>query len=258
MEDWSRVEQAPTIENFYREHARAVYAFCVSLSRDPVWAEDLMQDTFARATRSLGGYRGGNSKSWLFAIARSVFIDDVRKRRPVPTEDIDTAHSTDPDVAEIDVISEALAALPERQRTALLLADPSWTAGGMLGYATCQPPLDDLDDDILGATSAGFSRGSGFLFGDASIDAALDSVVAALTNISGRDELVDYLVEPFDDERDGIREILTELQTDPEVSMVVVTGPSAAIAEHLESEPGVSANVLAVDFYNWTDGICGR
>jgi hypothetical protein len=70
--------------------------------------------------------------------------------------------------------------------------------------------------------------------------------------------LVDYLVEPFDDERDGIREILTELQTDPEVSMVVVTGPSAAIAEHLESEPGVSANVLAVDFYNWTDGICGR
>jgi hypothetical protein len=113
-----------------------------------------MQDTFARATRSLGGYRGGNSKSWLFAIARSVFIDDVRKRRPVPTEDIDTAHSTDPDVAEIDVISEALAALPERQRTALLLADPSWTAGGMLGYATCQPPLDDLDDDILGATSA--------------------------------------------------------------------------------------------------------
>jgi hypothetical protein len=135
---------------------------------------------------------------------------------------------------------------------------PSWTAGGMLGYATCQPPLDDLDDDILGATSAGFSRGSGFLFGDASIDAALDSVVAALTNISGRDELVDYLVEPFDDERDGIREILTELQTDPEVSMVVVTGPSAAIAEHLESEPRVSANVLAVDFYNWTDGICGR
>lgn len=123
MEDWSRVEQAPTIENFYREHARAVYAFCVSLSRDPVWAEDLMQDTFARATRSLGGYRGGDPKSWLFAIARSVFIDDVRKKRPLPTDEVDTTSSTDPDVAEIDAISTALAALPERQRTALLLAD---------------------------------------------------------------------------------------------------------------------------------------
>jgi RNA polymerase sigma factor (sigma-70 family) len=123
MEDWSRVEQAPTIENFYREHARAVYAFCVSLSRDPVWAEDLMQDTFARATRSLGGYKGGDPKSWLFTIARSVYIDDIRKRKPMPSEDVDTAPSTDPDVAEIEVISEALATLPERQRTALLLAD---------------------------------------------------------------------------------------------------------------------------------------
>lgn len=123
MEDWSHVEPTPTIENFYREHARAVFAFCVSLSRDPVWAEDLMQDTFARATRSLGGYRGGDPKSWLFAIARSVFIDDVRKKRPLPTDEVDTTSSTDPDVTEIDAISQALATLPERQRTALLLAD---------------------------------------------------------------------------------------------------------------------------------------
>lgn len=117
------MDQAPTIEAFYREHARAVYAFCVSLSRDPVWAEDLMQDTFARATRSLGGYRGGDAKAWLFAIARSVFIDEVRKKRPLPTDEVDTASSTDPDIAEIDAISTALAGLPERQRTALLLAD---------------------------------------------------------------------------------------------------------------------------------------
>ncbi len=123
MEDWSRVEPTPTIENFYREHARSVYAFCVSLSRDPVWAEDLMQDTFARATRSLGGYRGGDPKSWLFAIARSVFIDDVRKKRPLPTAEVETTSALGPDVEEIDAISAALSSLPERQRTALLLAD---------------------------------------------------------------------------------------------------------------------------------------
>lgn len=79
------MEEKPTIEAFYREHARAVYAFCISLCRDPIWAEDLMQDTFAKATRSLAGYRGGNPRSWLFAIARSVFIDDARKRRPKPS-----------------------------------------------------------------------------------------------------------------------------------------------------------------------------
>ena len=57
------------IERFYRAHADAVYAFLLSLCRDPIWAEDLMQDTFVKATRSIGGYRGGNPRSWLFSIA---------------------------------------------------------------------------------------------------------------------------------------------------------------------------------------------
>jgi inosine-uridine nucleoside N-ribohydrolase len=78
-----------------------------------------------------------------------------------------------------------------------------------------------------------------------------------LTNIASRDELVDYVVPPGES-GDDIEEIIDELQNVPEVSMVVVTGPSTAIADYLEAEPGVSANVLAVDFYNWSDGICGR
>jgi RNA polymerase sigma-70 factor (ECF subfamily) len=112
-----------SIEDFYREHATAVYAFCVSLCRDRDWAEDLMQETFARATRYLGGYRGGNPRSWLFTIARSVFIDDVRRRHPIPTEQPPEMAVEDIDIAEVDLIDRALASLPERQRMALLLAD---------------------------------------------------------------------------------------------------------------------------------------
>lgn len=135
---------------------------------------------------------------------------------------------------------------------------PGWTAGGTLGYGTCQPPLDHLGDDLLGSTSAGFHQGSGFVFGEASINSALDSVIAALTNISSQDALVNYLVQQSGDNPGDFEEILSDLKGAPEVSMVVVTGPSNAIAEYLESEPGVSPNVIAVDFYNWTDGICGR
>ena len=112
-----------TIEGFYRAHAGAVYAFLVSLCRDPVWAEDLMQDTFVKATRSMAGYRGGNPRSWLFSIARSVFIDDTRRRRPVPVDEIKEEGVVDTDVAELMVIERSLSKLPERQRTALLLAD---------------------------------------------------------------------------------------------------------------------------------------
>lgn len=115
--------ETPTIEDFFRDHSRAVYAFLVSLCRDPVWAEDLMQETFTKATLSLGGYRGGSPRSWLFTIARSVFIDDVRRRRPEPSDEMIELPATDPDVAEIDAISRVLTTLPERQRIALLLAD---------------------------------------------------------------------------------------------------------------------------------------
>jgi hypothetical protein len=66
------------------------------------------------------------------------------------------------------------------------------------------------------------------------------------------------VVEPFDDDRNDFGKIVAELQTDPEVTVLVVTGPSPAIAGYLESESGVSANVLAVDFYNWTAEVCGR
>lgn len=82
-----------------------------------------MQETFARAIRGLGGYRGGNPRSWLFAIARNVFIDDVRKKQPVPSTEMSEPETEDRDVTEIDAIETALGCLPERQRTALLLAD---------------------------------------------------------------------------------------------------------------------------------------
>jgi RNA polymerase sigma factor (sigma-70 family) len=111
------------IESFYRAHSNAVYAFLVSLCRDPVWAEDLMQDTFVKATRSMGGYRGGNPRSWLFSIARSVFIDDTRRRRAVPVEEIEDSAAQDTDVSELMLIERSLSKLPERQRTALLLTD---------------------------------------------------------------------------------------------------------------------------------------
>ncbi len=100
------------IERFYRAHADAVYAFLLSLCRDPTWAEDLMQDTFVKATRSMSGYRGGNPRSWLFTIARSVFSDDTRRRRAIPVDEIEEKGVTDTDVTELILIERSLSKLP--------------------------------------------------------------------------------------------------------------------------------------------------
>jgi RNA polymerase sigma-70 factor (ECF subfamily) len=138
------------LEEFYRDHASAVYAFLVSLCRDPVWAEDLMQDTFVRATRALPGYRGGSPKAWLFAIARTTFLDDARRRARRPVAEMVEVGVVDPDVAEGETIRSILAALPETQRTALVLRD-------QLGF-----PYDDVSRILgksLGATKVIIHRG---------------------------------------------------------------------------------------------------
>jgi len=82
-----------------------------------------MQDTFVKATRSLGGYRGGSPRAWLFAIARTVFLDDTRRRHPIPVEEGLDRAVEEADYAEHDAVERALNALPERQRTALVLSD---------------------------------------------------------------------------------------------------------------------------------------
>jgi RNA polymerase sigma factor (sigma-70 family) len=111
------------LERFYRDHAAAVYGYLLGQCREPQMAEDLMQDTFIKATRSLGGYRGGSPRAWLLAIARTTFLDAVRRRRDVPTADAPEIATADPDIAEIETVRAVLATLPEAQRSALILRD---------------------------------------------------------------------------------------------------------------------------------------
>lgn len=129
---WARSDH---VEGFYRDHARDVYAFLLSLSRDPHWAEDLMQDTFLRATRSLPGYRGGSSRAWLLAIARTTFLDAARRRTPDPRDHLDSAPWHDPDTAERLAVQDVLRQLPQIQRAALVLRDQLGLEYAEVGYA---------------------------------------------------------------------------------------------------------------------------
>lgn len=111
------------MEELYRAHAGLVFAFLVGLTRDRDQAEDLMQETFVRATRSLGGYRGGSPQAWLLAIARTTFLDAHRRRVPIPVEDIPDVGRSDPDVVQQLAVRAALARLSDPHRTVLVLRD---------------------------------------------------------------------------------------------------------------------------------------
>ncbi len=113
LEDVFRTYQRPVFTYFYRVVGR----------RDA--AEELTQETFARACSAVVRYRGdGPISHWLFAIARRVLLEASRKGlfdRPleldpdVPAQEIDHA-------ARLD-LEAAFAMLRPLDREALILVD---------------------------------------------------------------------------------------------------------------------------------------
>lgn len=69
---------APLYDRYYDP----VFGFCLRRLRDREAAADATSQIFARAMAGLGSFRAGSFQGWLFAIARNVVIDTVRRQRP--------------------------------------------------------------------------------------------------------------------------------------------------------------------------------
>ncbi|MDT0345398.1 sigma-70 family RNA polymerase sigma factor [Streptomyces litchfieldiae] len=74
------------VERFVAATRPDVRRFVIYLTGDPQVADDLTQETFLRALRTLPRFAGRSSaRTWLFSIARRAVVDRVRydKARPV-------------------------------------------------------------------------------------------------------------------------------------------------------------------------------
>ena len=76
----------PSWGDLVDEHADSVYRLAYSLSGNRQDAEDLTQDTFMRAFRSLKSYRPGTFAGWLHRITTNLYLDLVRHRATVRME----------------------------------------------------------------------------------------------------------------------------------------------------------------------------
>ena len=73
------------MEQLFRTHWPIVVGYLLRQTRDRELAEDLAQETFVKAARSIAGWRGDSATGWLLTIARSVLVDHIRKTsRSVP------------------------------------------------------------------------------------------------------------------------------------------------------------------------------
>ena len=95
------------MNDIYRRHAQTVYKFLLAQCHDADLAEELTQETFYQAIRSIGRFDGSCKVSvWLCQIAKHLWYQHLRKRRreaPMPETGIDTPLPS----AEDDALDQA-------------------------------------------------------------------------------------------------------------------------------------------------------
>lgn len=136
--DWALVERAlagdaKSWETLYLSHYRPLLRFCAYSTGDVSSAEDITQETFARALAGLAGFgRRAVFATWL----RGIAINLIRRRwrngerrdrahaklrsTPPPPDALDEVLIRD---RRADALSAAISELPESQREAFVLLD---------------------------------------------------------------------------------------------------------------------------------------
>ncbi|RBM23234.1 sigma-70 family RNA polymerase sigma factor [Streptomyces sp. PT12] len=121
-----------------------MYSAALRMTRNPADAEDLVQETYAKAYGSFHQFREGtNLKAWMYRILTNTFINSYRKKQREPqrsaAEDIEdwqlaraeshmstglrSAESQALDHLPDSDVKQALQAIPEEFRIAVYLAD---------------------------------------------------------------------------------------------------------------------------------------
>ncbi len=106
----------------FNRHYTAIHAYAYRLCLCSAEAEDVAQETFIQAARSLTSFRREASfKNWLFSIATNRTRDRLRKRRQ--RDRLDSALANQPAHEAIDHVSLAAGALDSQRAVQAALAN---------------------------------------------------------------------------------------------------------------------------------------
>jgi RNA polymerase sigma-70 factor (ECF subfamily) len=122
-----------------RRYERKIFSFIYHILKGTHLessVEDLCQDTFYKAYRSLGTFREVEASfaTWLYTIARNTVLSEIRKQKGAHLSLDDTAYipAAPPESApenallrneKVSMVREAINNLPEKQRSALILRE---------------------------------------------------------------------------------------------------------------------------------------
>ncbi|BDX04899.1 sigma-70 family RNA polymerase sigma factor [Planctobacterium marinum] len=128
MEQYRLTQDARLMEQLYRACGKDLYHFLLTQT-EPQQAQEICQLSWLRVIERRNSYRStGSFKGWLFAIARNLLIDELRKNNRWQTDsDVelsadDSSDATGDDKEALSAnLDEALRHLPFHQREAIVL-----------------------------------------------------------------------------------------------------------------------------------------
>ena len=132
------------IERLYATHHQEIYSYLSRMLRNEELAADLTQETFVKAFRAFDTLTDqSRARAWLYQIAGRTALDELRRQRivrfiPWSGESRETGASAEDTALHGRLSAEmerALAAVPVRQRQALLLAEIGELSGIELAEA---------------------------------------------------------------------------------------------------------------------------
>ncbi|HAM44266.1 MAG TPA: hypothetical protein DCM67_04475 [Propionibacteriaceae bacterium] len=239
----------PITADSIAEQVPGLMRYALALTRDSDAATELVQDTVVRGLERADQFRGDSGPAtWLHRIMYRRFLDDQRRRRPLPVDDAeelaaanerdwaDDAYSVSADVVveraeDRDALRDALIRVPANYRAAVLLHDVE---------GLTVPEVAEIQEVSLAAAKQRLRRGRQMLV------SALASGVERRADLAGvplncwtvRSRIGDYLDDELDSrERALLEKHLAGCPTCPALyaSMVGVTGALAAMRRDPES-----------------------
>jgi RNA polymerase sigma-70 factor (ECF subfamily) len=128
-------EASARFEQMFLPHLDAAHNLARWLTRNGHDAEDLVQESYLRAFRFFGGFKGGDSRSWLLTIVRNTCYSWLQRNRrqelettfdeEVHTSDLQALSPEKPLLADADgqMLQQALEELPVTFREILVLRE---------------------------------------------------------------------------------------------------------------------------------------
>ena len=137
--DRSRDGDLSAFNAIVERYQSQVYNVSARILGDRHLAEDVTQETFIKAHRSIDGFRGGSLRAWLLRIASNLSLDATRSRKRRPAESLEAASERPgfsvpsgqprPRASEAlqgelrEKIQDCIMTLPDDQRAVIVLVD---------------------------------------------------------------------------------------------------------------------------------------